>query len=130
MPVNASDFFNSASSSFEEKSEIGFRNCVSRSYYAMYHEVLSILNEEIPKYQGMGVHSCLLAYLEDRQSGEPYDKNKLSQLSYILRAQRDKRHDADYELDKTGIDSAVAENSMAAYKKISGICGDLLKQVA
>lgn len=130
MPVSASDFFESAKQSFEIQDEIGFRNCISRSYYAMYHEVLSILNEDIPKYAGMGMHSCLLAYLEDRQSPEPYDKNKLSQLSFILRVQRDNRHDADYELDSETIDDVIAENTLAAYRKIAGICSELKKEAA
>lgn len=127
MSVSSSHFYESAKTSLAAADEMGFRNCVSRSYYAMYHEVLSVLTESVPSYVGMGSHACLLTYLQDSHSPEPHDKQQLKRLSFILKMQRDKRHDADYELDSDGIDDSVAQDSLDAYEQIQNICAKLKK---
>jgi uncharacterized protein (UPF0332 family) len=127
MPVSSSQFYDSAKMNLEADDEMGFRNCVSRSYYAMYHEVLSILTESIPNYVGMGSHVCLLTYLQDAHSPEPHDKMQLKRLSFILKMHRDNRNNADYELHIDSIDKSLAEDSLDAYEQIQSICAKLKK---
>lgn len=127
MPVNSVDFYQSAKENLTIGNEIGYRNCVSRAYYGMYHEVLSIINEEIPSYATKGAHACLITYLAEGSSAEPYDSKELVKLSYILKQHRDNRFEADYELDSDAVDSLMAENSVKAFERIESICSGLRK---
>ncbi|EKE79726.1 hypothetical protein [Idiomarina xiamenensis] len=126
MSVNAEDFYNSARLNYQQKDEMGFRNCVSRAYYASYHQTLSILTAKIPSYSGKGVHSCLITYLlELKHEYEPYDSRKLNQIGYILKQQKDNRCDADYELNGETIDCVAAEQALSSFDRVAALCAKL-----
>lgn len=134
MAVTSNDFMSFAEHSKALSTEIGFRNAVARSYYAMYHHTQeSLLN--CPKYIGAS-HDSLREYLTRAKPTEPFDKSYLRRLSAILNQQKGFRNIADYELDKTFTEddavSALAvanaffelckemKDSIAAPKKVSG----------
>ena len=127
MSVTSYDFIESAKLSFQSKTEIGFRNCISRSYYGMYHSALELIENPIPNYATGGSHHCLINYLADKHNAEKHNKRELLKISYILRQNRDLRCDADYELESDTITFATAEDSITMSEKIVGICLQLAK---
>ncbi|MDB2331390.1 HEPN domain-containing protein [Alteromonas sp.] len=130
MAVEGKDFLEFAKSAVSHGTEIGFRNAVSRSYYSIYHTVLSLVEQQIPNYAGGGTHSSLIKYLEDPSCPERFDKRQLRRLSYILRQQRDLRCDADYELDVDTITETTAEDCIEQAMKVCSICQSLSSQAA
>lgn len=128
MPVTSESFLDFAKICCAESSEIGYRNAVSRSYYSMYHKVLSILDNDIPNYANGGVHSSLLTYLSSSNS-ESYDTRELKKLSYMLKAARDMRGKADYQLDLNIIQRETAEDSIYQAERTLSLC-DSLKNAA
>lgn len=100
MSINPEDFLRSAESIADiENSEIYARNAVSRSYYSMYHKILSILDREPPRQKGKGCHANLIDYLKNNGEGlECFESKSLVRLSYMLRQQKERRVDADYKL--------------------------------
>lgn len=96
MSINGIDFLKSAMSCLEQDNEAGFRNAISRAYYAMYHETLNLL----PQYKKpkKNHHYSLIDYLHSFKNDEsnvfPYRP-----LSYRLKQQRNFRNQADYNID-------------------------------
>jgi uncharacterized protein (UPF0332 family) len=125
MAIAGEDFLESANRSLDEGDEVGFRNAISRSYYAMYHKVLSTITSEIPRYSGGGVHSSLLSYLEHSAIGEPYDSREMKKFSYMLKASRDLRCLADYEIGRDDISRVMAEDALLRAKKLIERCTEL-----
>lgn len=127
MPVESNDFYEVAKDSYRLSTEIGYRNCVSRAYYSMYHCALEIVTCEIPKYEKHSVHGCLLTYLKEGASEEPYNPTKLRILSYILRQHRENRNKADYELDTDKVNQLMADAAISAAAKVASMCDELKK---
>lgn len=127
MSVNANDFRVAAEQNYNFETEIGYRNCVSRAYYSMYHNVLELITQEIPRYSQKGVHACLLTYLAEGSADEPYEPKELRKLSYVLQQQKSNRSKADYDLDSDKVGKLMAEDSIAACGKVAQICVDLAK---
>jgi uncharacterized protein (UPF0332 family) len=125
MSVSGADFYNIAVEHKALDSEIGYRNCVSRAYYSMYHSVLAILKGKIPHFATGGVHHRLIEYLVDRNNDESHDSTKLRQLSYILKHARDLRHNADYEIDSSDITQLTAEDALNQANRVMSICEQL-----
>ena len=125
MSVESSDFHEVAKDSYRLETEIGYRNCISRAYYSMYHCALGLVTCEIPKYEKHSVHGCLLTYLEKGSSEEPYSPKKLRMLSYILRQHRENRNKADYELDADGVGKLMADGALVAATKVAALCEEL-----
>ncbi|MDH6024956.1 hypothetical protein [Vibrio splendidus] len=103
MATKPEDFLHTAKNliNSENKTEADERSAISRSYYAMYHKVLSILDNEPWTYGGKGCHASLITYLEkDAANEESIDHRQLKRLSYQLKQSRDNRVIADYELQK------------------------------
>ena len=100
MPISPEDFLHSAEPIASiEHTEVYVRNAVSRSYYSMYHKVLSILDSEPPRQKGKGCHANLIDYLKSHGKGlERFESKSLVRLSYMLRQQKERRVDADYKL--------------------------------
>lgn len=126
MPINAEDFYNSATETIKDNSsEVYCRNAVSRTYYSMYHKVLSILDKEPLSYPGKGVHGSLITYLEsDAANDESIDFMKLKALSYMLRQVRERRVCADYKLEEA-IALKDAEESINMAKRFIDKCDSL-----
>jgi uncharacterized protein (UPF0332 family) len=129
MAIVGEDFLDSANRYLDEGDEVGYRNAISRSYYAMYHKVLSIITLEVPNYSGGGVHSSLISYLGHSAIGEPYDTKDLKKLSYMLKASRDLRCIADYEIERHEVSRTMAEDALLRAKKLIERCTEL-KNVA
>lgn len=109
MSINSSDFLESAKRCFALSTEVDFRNSVSRSYYAMYHEARTSLTC-LPSYSG-SQHSNLIGYLASKAENklEPYDAYKMKLLGYQLNQQRKARHEADYDLQSIDVTDTIAE---------------------
>ncbi|WP_342609235.1 hypothetical protein [Vibrio tritonius] len=119
MPIAAKDLVEHANLLLSNSScEVEYRNVVSKSYYAMYHSVLSILNNKPPRYDKQGVHASLISYLQshDIKSLEQYEPTKLKALSFMLSQYKDKRVAADYCLDLTVTKDQALEIATAAIR--------------
>jgi len=126
MAVSGSDFLSVAEVYKDLDSEIGYRMCVGRSYYAMYHLVKGILTNEIPHCGNGGMHESLVVYLKNHNN-EPYCNKELRKLSYILTQGKTLRREADYELDSNDINKQTADTQIQQALKLIGICGNLSK---
>lgn len=116
MPSTSADFLQFAENCLLMDCEIGFRNSVSRSYYAMYHEALTNLTA-LPKYES-NHHSSLIGYLKNKSENkhEPFDAFKMKSLGYRLDQQRRARHEADYDLNDCEVSKDGAESAIEAAK--------------
>ncbi|CAH8187764.1 conserved hypothetical protein [Vibrio aestuarianus] len=126
MPVNPEDFLSESQNLLTNAtSEIQYRSAVSRSYYAMYHKVLSILDQAPRSYPKMGDHSSLIEYLKsDAEMDESLPFMKLKGLSYMLRQERLKRNEADYDLNDT-VSKSDADASLATAVRCVARCDEL-----
>ncbi|MFM5879920.1 HEPN domain-containing protein [Aeromonas sanarellii] len=97
MSVLSKDFLDFATDAVKRTDEIGYRNAVARSYYAMFHEI-RIMLISLPRFRANG-HAGLIDYLKDPHSDEPYDRVALRELASMLKQQKGKRVTADYALD-------------------------------
>ncbi len=127
MSVKAEDFRVVAEQNYKFETEIGYRNCVSRAYYSMYHNALELITQEIPNYTQKGVHACLLTYLAEGSASEPYEPKELRKLSYVLQQQRNNRFKADYDLDSEQVGKFMAEEALTACNRVKQICIGLAK---
>lgn len=96
MTVSSYNFLESAKSIAESSCEISARNSISRAYYAVYHESLSIANDMFPDpnaHLSMGEH---VRIKERYLSWDAFPKHK--SVGYILQAMKLERHLADYNI--------------------------------
>lgn len=104
MAVKAEEFL-SVAKNFQANNptEIEARCMISRSYYAMYHKALGVLDKTPREYNSKGCHANLIEYLKrDVGLDEPdKDATKLRRVSYILEQERVNRVRADYFLNET-----------------------------
>ena len=126
MSVSGNDFLSIAEMYKDLDSEIGYRMCVGRSYYAMYHLVKDLLTHTVPPCKRGGMHEALVVYLQTHNS-EPYCKIELRKLSYILTQGKTLRREADYELDSDDINKDTAEAQVQQTMRLIGICANLSK---
>jgi uncharacterized protein (UPF0332 family) len=124
MAVSGSDFLSAAEVYKDLDTEIGYRMCVGRSYYAMYHLVKDLLTLEVPPCNKGGMHEALVVYL-NTHNDEPFCKKELRKLSYILTQSKTLRREADYELDSDDINKKTAEDQMQQAMKLISICDGL-----
>ena len=98
MTVAHSDFLASASVSHNAGTEIDFRNCISRSYYSIYHAALNAAELHLPDpnaHLQMGSHERLcLRYRVPNPAA-------VRGLSYVIETAKRGRRRADYELNDT-----------------------------
>ncbi|MCU8062503.1 HEPN domain-containing protein [Shewanella sp. SM55] len=125
MAVSRECFLQSAKEAMVTGTEIGYRNCVSRSYYSMYHAVLAILKNEVPFDNGGGVHFKLIKYLENAGKSEPHCAKKLKKLAYFLKISKDQRCKADYEIDRNHIAKSSAEDAISRASRVMAMCDEL-----
>lgn len=91
MPIQTQDLILEAETSLNHNTECGDRACISRSYYAVYHELLP--KAEIAGFDttSPSSHVRLVAFIKSRKKW----------LSDRLNDLRKSRIDADYRLDVT-----------------------------
>ncbi len=90
--VNYQDFIKSAEQLLETGDEMGYRNAVSRAYYALYHRCLPLFNE-ISDRPADDHHAQVVRTLRQQPQYQSI-ANRLNNL-------RKRRNTADYELHKT-----------------------------
>lgn len=122
MAVSSSDFLSFASDSLKRGDEIGFRNAVARSYYAMFHEVRTMLTA-LPTF-GSHAHDGLIQYLNHPDKSEPYDKMSLRALSAMLKQQKGKRAVADYHVNDV-ISELDAIESIKSAERLFAKCSTM-----
>lgn len=118
MPTSSLEFLTSAEQCLADNCEIGYRNAISRGYYALYHEIKENLTC-LPAYT-RDHHSSLIKYLKNKSENklEPYDPAKLKSMAYKLEQQRLARNEADYDLLSCNINQKMAEQSMCEVRLI------------
>ena len=109
----------------DKKTESDQRTAISRSYYAMYHKVLSILENGPLIYAGTGYHAGLITYLENSASLELIEQRQLQRLAYQLKHCRSHRVLADYGIQE-GISSKIVNDSITTAER----CLQLADQLA
>lgn len=129
MSVSPECFLTTAQDSMAIGTEIGYRNCISRAYYSMYHSVLAILENDIPHYTDGGVHASLIKYLEFSGSCEVHCSKQLRVISYILKSAKDIRCKADYDIESEHIAKPSAEDAITRANRIIEMC-KILKAAA
>ncbi|CZZ32596.1 hypothetical protein P3S37_22595 [Enterobacter hormaechei] len=124
MAVDGQQFLDFAKKIFLSGDEISCRNCISRAYYAMYHEARDTLTA-VPNFQ-QSPHDGLIKYLRGNASrgDEPFEKGKLRALAALLEQQKGKRHKADYYLGEN-IDAGAAEEAILFAEKLFKICKEM-----
>jgi uncharacterized protein (UPF0332 family) len=90
--VNYQDFLKSAEQLLQTGDEMGYRNAVSRAYYALYHRCLPLFNE-ISDHPADDHHAQVVRTLRQ----QPKLKSIVNRLNNL----RKRRNTADYELHKT-----------------------------
>ncbi len=90
--VDYQDFLKSAEQLLQTGDEIGYRNAVSRAYYALYHRCIPLFNE-INDRPTDDHHAQIVRTLRQQSQYESI-ANRLNKL-------RKRRNTADYELHKT-----------------------------
>lgn len=132
MPVTTDDLVQHSQSLLSAASnESEYRTVVSKSYYAMYHSVLSILDNQPPRYSGAGVHASLISYLDsyDVKTCERHNTLSLKALAFVLAQYKDKRVVADYKLDLTVTQEQATEIANAA-SRLKDKCDGLMKSLS
>lgn len=114
MAINGSDFIDSARSCLEQDDEAGYRSCISRAYYGMFHEAMASL-KHVPCYSS-DRHRSLISYMTSTAEckQEPYDKHKLKVMGYKLKQMRDSRNEADYDIARVTISKEMADSGIAS----------------
>lgn len=114
MSVDSKDILKVAQSCCDLDCEPGFRSCISRSYYAMFHESLANL-KNVPSYSS-NHHAGLISYMTSpaQTKSEPFDSYKLKVMGYNLKQQRDARNESDYHIKEVTVSKDMALTSIAA----------------
>ena len=122
MPVRGVDFLEVAQICSQLDTEIGYRNTVARSYYAMYHQVIELLEVLPYPKEGVGCHSSLIQYLQNPSPDEKCDRTALKRLAMMLKAAKTNRVKADYRLDSHIFNKCLSDDSMAGAKRLFDLC--------
>ncbi|WP_429103591.1 hypothetical protein [Aeromonas hydrophila] len=131
MSVLSRDFLDFAIDAAQRADEIGYRNAVARSYYAIFHEASEIM-VSLPNYAAHA-HDGLIQYLKKPAKDEPYDRTALRGLAAMLQQQKGKRVIADYSLNRDVSESDALESIKTAERffqkcqEITGRCERIAK---
>lgn len=114
MAVTSNDVLEVANECLKQHCEGGYRSCISRSYYAMFHHTLDCL-EHVPRFSS-NHHANLIGYMTNKSENklEPFDSHKLKILGYSLRQQRDARNESDYDLADITVSENMAKSSLSS----------------
>ncbi|EMO5815999.1 HEPN domain-containing protein [Raoultella planticola] len=114
MCVNSIDFVSAARLCLNHGDEVGYRSCISRAYYGMFHEAMTSLTN-VPAYSA-NHHGNLIGYMTTASEckNEPFDKHKLKVMGYNLKQMRDCRNEADYDITEVTVSKEMAEAGIEA----------------
>ncbi|RKT94341.1 UNVERIFIED_ORG: uncharacterized protein (UPF0332 family) [Pantoea allii] len=109
MTVKSADFLQAACECLAQQSEAGYRSCISRAYYAMFHHTQACLLH-LPNYSS-NHHVNLIGYMTSKSESrnEPFDSHSLKVLGYNLKQLRDARNEADYDLENVTVSEDMAQ---------------------
>lgn len=112
--IAGSDILQVAKHCSQMACESGYRSCISRAYYEVFHETLAAL-VAIPNYSS-NHHANLIGYMTKpaEHKAEPFDSQRLKVLGYNLKQQRDSRNEADYHLTEVTVSEDMAKTSLEA----------------
>jgi hypothetical protein len=116
MTVEASEFLTLARAMLKSDSEINWRSCVSRAYYATFHAALPFAGRlGAPKYfdDGAGCHERLIRRFDDKDN-----PLAIQRIARELRNLKKMRVDADYRLGRT----CTREEAMIAVDTAQHVC--------
>lgn len=114
MSVNSSDFLEFAQQSASLQTEIGNRNAISRAYYAVFHEALSLADTHFPDpnaHLAMGAHERLSERYKHWEKLPSYRS-----FAIMLVNMKSQRHLADYALHETVNNSQALTQLQTASK--------------
>lgn len=114
MAITYLDILEFSKNCMKLESETGYRNAISRSYYAAYHCVYpSMVHGPQDSHQG------LINYLarSDTPEREKYEKRDLLALHYALQNMKGMRVVADYSLANDGMSMINAKTNIATSEK-------------
>lgn len=114
MAVKSTDLLQVAHECMSQQTEAGYRSCVSRSYYAMFHHSLACL-EHVPHFVS-NHHANLIGYMTNKSENkfELFDAQRLKVLGYNLRQLRDARNESDYDLSNITVSEDIAKQNYAS----------------
>ena len=109
MSVSSADFIIAARLCLGPGHEAGYRSCISRAYYGMFHEAMTSLTR-VPAYSS-NHHGNLIGYMTNKSEcrDEPFDKHQLKVMGYNLKQMRDSRNEADYHIAEVTVSKEMAE---------------------
>lgn len=95
MPVTARQILEAAEELADGGREVDWRNAASRAYYAAFQRCRQLVVEErLPLGESAPAHVAVIDALVANLNPAP-----LKRLGFMLRGCRDRRADADYEID-------------------------------
>ncbi|HEN4722026.1 TPA: hypothetical protein U5341_000876 [Yersinia enterocolitica] len=112
MSIASTDIVNAAYGCLGQDTEAGYRSCISRSYYGMYHEAMSSLTH-VPHFSS-NHHGNLIGYMTNTAEckNELYETKRLKLLGYSLKQMRDARNEADYHISEVTVSKEMAETGL------------------
>lgn len=114
MAVTYLDILNFSKGCMKAENEVGYRNAISRAYYAAYHCIYPSM-----AYGPQDSHQGLIDYLarSDTSAREQYDKKDLLALHYALKNMKGMRVVADYSLNNGEMNMINAKANIATSEK-------------
>lgn len=112
MAIRSEDILDTASCLLLKDDEAGYRSCISRSYYGMYHKSIESLSC-VPSYS-TNHHSNLIGYMTSSSECklEACDPKALRLMGYNLKQMRDARNEADYRISEVTVSKEMAETAL------------------
>ncbi|QHP76218.1 hypothetical protein EKQ45_09720 [Proteus vulgaris] len=114
MAITCLDILEFSKGCIEIENEVGYRNAISRSYYAAYHCIYPMM-----MHGPQDSHQGLIDYLarSDSAEREKYNKKDLLVLHYALKNMKGMRVIADYHLTCDGMNKINAKANIATSEK-------------
>lgn len=115
MAVTYIDILSFAKDCINRDDEVGYRNAISRAYYAAYHCVYPLI-----RYGPKGSHQGLINYLlqADSAKKESCNKKTLLALAYAMQNLKGMRVIADYSLNNENMNKVNASSSIITSEKL------------
>lgn len=112
MLISSTDILETARHCASQDCESGYRSAISRAYYSMLHEAISSL-EHLPSFSHEH-HKNTVGYMTNSAEcrAEKYSVTQLKSLGYVLRACRDARNEADYDLESVTLNVQNANDAI------------------
>lgn len=112
MSVTYRDIFEFAKALADNDSEIDWRNCAARTYYAAYHRAKQSVNVcPDNSHLKMGDHERLTVRFQ------LHDAKAARSIAYVLQSMKRVRHTADYEIEDA-FEKSLAVNQLNQFNSL------------